>query len=148
MAIEISGEQPVNASPERVFDTLLDTSRLKAAIPGCEDLTVRADGSFLLTIAVGIGPIRKTAKTVISLLEVDPPRRLVAVRGKPGELTGPGRVEAEITVRPAGAGSMIAYKVELEAAPPFSAMGDFLLKPAIRKGVQQFFAGLASGAAA
>jgi hypothetical protein len=148
MAIEISGEQPVNAPPERVFDALLDAGRLKAAIPGCEDLTLRGDGSFLLAIAVGIGPIRKTAKTVISLVEVDPPRRLVAVRGQPGELTGPGRVRAEIDVAATGAGSLIAYRVELEAAPPFSAMGDFLLKPAIRKGVQQFFASLAAGAAA
>jgi carbon monoxide dehydrogenase subunit G len=146
MAIEISGEQPVGASPETVFDSLIDTTKLKAAIPGCEDLTLREDGSFLLAIAVGIGPIRKTARTVISLVEVDPPRRLVAIRGRPGELTGPGRVQAEIDVRPSGAGSLIAYKVEVEAAPPFNAMGDFLLKPAIRKGVQQFFANLAAAA--
>lgn len=145
MAIEASGEQAVAASPEAVFAGLLDPERLKAAIPGCEALTIRPDGAFALTIAIGIGPIRKTATTVISLVEADPPNRLVAVRGRPGELTGPGRVEATIGLSPQPAGTLLAYRVEMEAAPPFSALGDFLIRPAVRKGVQQFFATFAEG---
>jgi carbon monoxide dehydrogenase subunit G len=147
MAIEVTGEQIVAAAPESVFAGLLDPARLKAAIPGCEALTIRPDGAFALTIAIGIGPIRKTATTIISLVEAVPPVRLVAVRGRPGELTGPGRVEAAIDLAPAAGGTRLAYKVELEAAPPFSALGDFLIKPAVRKGVQQFFAGFAAGLA-
>ena len=52
-----AAETRVAASPETVWETLLDPAKLAAVIPGCHALEPVGDNAFRAEVSLGVGPV-------------------------------------------------------------------------------------------
>ena len=60
--MELVGEQLIHAPRDRVWQALMDTETLRAAIPGCESVTDEGDGSYSAIVVAAVGPLRARFK--------------------------------------------------------------------------------------
>jgi 2-furoyl-CoA dehydrogenase large subunit len=142
-----SGEARVAASPEKVWDILLDADALASIIPGCHGVQRLTPTHFKADVTLGVGPVKGRYKAEVELSDLAPPRSAVlsgAVTGALGTGGGSGRV----TLAPDGAGgTIIAYTYEAAVGGKVAAIGGRLLDGAARAIIGQFFAALARRAA-
>ena len=61
--MQMSGQETIAASRQRVWDTLYDPELLKRCIPGCQSLTQEADDRLRVIAEIKIGPILISAIT-------------------------------------------------------------------------------------
>ena len=57
MAVNMDGEERIDAPIGKVWEALNDPEILKACIPGCESLDKKSERELAATVALKIGPI-------------------------------------------------------------------------------------------
>jgi len=63
---------------KEIWEMLLDPECLKDCIPGCESVVIQSNGEFEGTVKVKIGPIKARFKVVLTIVEKQPPVRLIS----------------------------------------------------------------------
>jgi uncharacterized protein YndB with AHSA1/START domain len=97
-------ERHIAATPETVFSYLTDPAKLVAWMGTRAELDPRSGGRF----RIEVGPGNVAAG---EYLEIDAPHRLVFSWGWEGdEALPPGSTTVEITVAPAGSGSLLRLR--------------------------------------
>src|SRR4029453_16133335 len=69
----------VEAPAETVWEFLVDPARLAPCLPGCQALEVVDPKTYRVTLGVKVGFLSTTQDMRMTLVEMDRPRRLVAV---------------------------------------------------------------------
>lgn len=85
----------IPAGRQKAFDTMLSASALSGCIPGCESFEVTGEGSYRVTMDVGIGAVRGKYQATVDLSEVNSPesfRMTVQGKGSAGSIRGDGLV--------------------------------------------------------
>ncbi len=137
------GRAEVGASPQAVWDMLLDPSTLQAVIPGCHRVEKVSDTHFRAEVTLGIGPVKGKYRADIKLSDLDPPRAVTlsgAAEGALGHGAGDGRIM--LAPRDDG-GATLTYKYEAEIGGKVASIGGRLLDGAARVIIGQFFGALA-----
>jgi len=75
-ALRANDSVVIPATPQQVFDTLLDPQTLKAIIPGCHDLELEGENRYRADVTVGVGMIRARFEAKVALSDLDPPHSL------------------------------------------------------------------------
>ena len=75
-ALRANDSVVIPATPQQVFDTLLDPQTLKAIIPGCHELELEGENRYRADVTVGVGMIRARFEAKVALSELDPPHSL------------------------------------------------------------------------
>ena len=57
MAVDMQGEERIEAPVAKVWEALNDVEVLKACIPGCESLEKTSDTNMAAVVSLKIGPI-------------------------------------------------------------------------------------------
>ena len=94
--VKISGEFTVNATRDKVWETLNDIEALGSMIPGAKGLTEVGPDEYTATMDLGIGPIRTSFKGRVRISERDEPNSYkLQVEGdsRHGWMNGTGKVE-------------------------------------------------------
>lgn len=136
--MKIQGAYKVPATRDVVYKQLLDPDVLAHALPGCEELTPNADGSFQARMKVGIAAIKGTYQGRVEVLDANPPegfRMRVNAQGKGGFLKGEGR----ITLTTTDAETTVSYSGETQVGGVIASVGQRMIQAATRKIVDQFF---------
>ena len=84
-----------NISTDAVWSFLTDADRIALCLPGCEALVPAVDGSYEMTMSVGIGAIRGKFSGAIRLHDVHPTTdyaMTVSGSGAPGFVNGVGSI--------------------------------------------------------
>jgi len=145
-----NGTTEIAASPEAVFNVLLDPRALARVIPGCHELHAVGEHRYRADVTVGVGLVKARYEAEIALSDLDPPHSLrLSGRGVSslGSASGSGRV----TLAPAPGGTRLAYDYQAEVGGKVAAVGSRMLEGAARVVLAQLFEQLgrqASGAAA
>jgi carbon monoxide dehydrogenase subunit G len=136
--MKIEGTYEVNASRQRVFQSLVDPAVLQRCMPGCERLDEVDVNYYSTTLRAGVGSIKGAFTGNIRLDEVDPPERYKMVvdgKGQPGFLKGSGVVELEeqqgIT--------LVKYHGDIQVGGTIASVGQRMLQGAARMMISQFF---------
>lgn len=74
--MDFKDDRIIAATPERVWECLLDPSVLKECVPGCQSLTGNVDEGFVATVVQRVGPVKATFKGVVELSELIAPHSL------------------------------------------------------------------------
>lgn len=93
--MRIESTHTVPTDRQTTFDTMLSQDGLRACIPGCESFEQTGEGSYEMTMKVGIGAIKGTYKASVKLSEVVSPssfRMTVTGKGSAGTVKGDGTV--------------------------------------------------------
>lgn len=137
------GSAEVSASPQVVWDMLLDPNTLQAVIPGCHSVEKVSDTHFRADVTLGIGPVKGKYRAEVKLSDLDPPHAVTLSGSAEGAL-GHGAGEGRIALVPReGGGTTLTYKYDAEVGGKVASIGGRLLDGATRVIIGQFFSALA-----
>jgi 2-furoyl-CoA dehydrogenase large subunit len=137
------GRAEVGASPQAVWDMLLDPNTLQAVIPGCHSVEKISDTHFRADVTLGIGPVKGKYRAEVKLSNLDPPHAVTlsgTADGALGHGAGAGRIT--LVVREGG-GTTLTYKYDAAIGGKVASIGGRLLDGATRVIIGQFFSALA-----
>jgi len=145
MPLGAKGQIEFGTSPENIFQVLLDPSRLKNVIPGCESIIQTREGADILyeciaVVRIGIIKAKFTSKLRIS--EINQPNEFVLLgegRGSLGFAKGQGKVNLSIV----GDKTQLSYDYQAKVSGKLASVGSRLLESSIRIVLDQLFKALA-----
>ncbi len=145
--MKIEGAYEIHATPERVFNLLIDPEILSRFIPGCERLEQTLENTFALTIKAGVGSIKGIFNGNIRLEELRPPehfRMVVDGKGTAGFLKGTGNLD----LKPNAEATTINYSGDVQVGGTIASVGQRMLLATAKMMASQFFTALEAEATA
>ncbi len=136
-----SGSAQVAASPQDVWEMLLDPQTLKSIIPGCHAVEEVAPHIFRADVTLGVGPVKGRYIARVALRDLDPPNS-VLLEGEVNGALGTGGGTGHVTLTPAEGGTTLAYRYEAEVGGKVASVGGRLLDGAAKIVIGQFFEAL------
>ncbi|HET8711516.1 MAG TPA: carbon monoxide dehydrogenase subunit G, partial [Spongiibacteraceae bacterium] len=112
--MNMTGEQRIAASPQRVWEALNDPEILRASIPGCQSLTKESDVRFTATVEIKVGPIGARFKGAVNLEDLNPPHGYTLILEGNGGIAGSMKGAAKVRLQADGAGTLLTYDVDAQ----------------------------------
>ncbi len=142
-ALHGTGEARVPATPEAVWQALLDARTLASIIPGCHDVEQVTATHFRADVTLGVGPVKSRYRAEVKLDDLVPPRSATLIGSAIGALgSAAGKGHVALATDGAG-GTIITYDYDAEIGGKAAAVGGRLLDGAARIVIRQFFEALA-----
>jgi len=117
--MQLHGSRTLDAPRTAVFDAICDPATLLAVIPGCRAIEKTGDGEYRGEIVLRLPGIVGTYRTVVSLVEADPPSH-----GRlEGEVVGSlGSIKGQATFRLTDAGdeTIVEYDGQATISGPLA----------------------------
>lgn len=136
------GKARVSASPQAIWNLLMDPEQLAAIIPGAHGVSKPSEDRFRADVTLGVGPVKGRYKVDVALSDLDPPRSALLTGRAAGALgMGEGAGRVSLTALPDG-GTEIAYEYEARVGGKVASVGGRLLDGAARIVIGQFFTAL------
>ncbi|MGB4825726.1 MAG: molybdopterin cofactor-binding domain-containing protein [Paracoccaceae bacterium] len=132
------GRTRVPASPQAVWDILLDPKALAKVIPGCQELQAVGANAYHADVIMGVGPVRGLFEANVALRDLVEPKSAVLI----GNVTGPlgsGGGTGHVTLEPDGDGTLVNYRYEVNVSGKVASVGGRMLDGAARILIGQFF---------
>jgi len=140
MAVDMNGEERINASIDKVWTALNDADVLKACIPGCESLEKKSDTELAATVTLKIGPIKARFNGEVELKNLKPPHSYtIAGEGK-GGIAGFAKGGADVTLKEEGPdATTLIYVAKADVGGKIAQLGSRLIQSTSKKLATQFF---------
>ena len=142
--MDLSGEYSFEASPEQVFDAMIDPNVVAVCMPGCERLEPIGENRYRAVLSMGIAAITGRYEGTIELRDLNRPSSYVLAidsRGKPGFVKGEGRLELTAAE---GGGTTVKFSGKAQIGGTIARVGQRLVGGASKMMTDKFFACLAS----
>jgi hypothetical protein len=145
--MDVTGSYSFNASPDRVWDLMMDPVAIASCIPGCEMLVPEGPDRYRAKIMIGLAAITGTYEgTVVITEKVEKSSYRLAVegQGKPGFVKG----DAAIALRAAGGTTLVEVSGTVQTGGAIARLGQRLIGAAAKMMQDRFFACMQSKIAA
>jgi hypothetical protein len=139
--MKLEGTHQLQASRERVYQSLIDAQVLQRCIPGCERLEKTGEDAYSVTMRTGVGSIKGVFNGNVRLEDLRRPehyRIVVDGKGAPGFLKGAGDFELEEQ----GGTTVIKYRGEVQVGGTIAGVGQRLIQATAKMMATQFFTAL------
>ena len=138
-ALRANDSVVIPASPQQVFDTLLDPQTLAAIIPGCHDLVLAGENRYRADVTVGVGMIRARFEAKVALSELDPPHSL-RLSGSGNSSMGSAQGQAKVRfVELENGHTRLEYQYQVAVSGKVAAVGGRMLQGASKVIIGQIF---------
>ena len=142
MNLQAQGEVDIAATPQQVYDTLLNPDALARVIPGCHSLQADGPNNYRADVTVGVGFIKARYTVQLQLSDLDPPHSLcLAGSGQSVMGTGAGRGQVRLTAT--STGTRLHYDYQAQVGGKVAMVGSRMLEGAARIIIGQLFESLA-----
>lgn len=140
MAVDMNGEERIDASIDKVWAALNNADVLRACIPGCESLEKKSDTELAATVTLKIGPIKARFNGEVELKNLKPPHSYtIAGEGK-GGIAGFAKGGADVTLKEEGPdATMLIYVAKADVGGKIAQLGSRLIQSTSKKLATQFF---------
>lgn len=145
--MEMTGENRIPASRDKVWAALNDPEILKASIPGCQSLEMTSDTEMTATVQAKVGPVKATFKGHVTLSNIDPPNGYTISGEGKGGVAGFAKGGADVKLTPDGDGTLLAYKVNAQVGGKLAQIGARLIDATAKQMADQFFAAFSANVA-
>src|SRR3954465_5289576 len=137
--MEMSGEQRIPLSQQRVWEALNDPEILKACIPGCERIERVTDNEYKVAMTAAVGPVKAKFTGKLMLGDLDPPHAYSLAFEGSGGAAGFGKGSAQVRLVPAASGTLLTYKATASVGGKLAQIGSRLIDGVARKMADDFF---------
>ncbi|CAN7269086.1 carbon monoxide dehydrogenase subunit G [Phenylobacterium sp. LjRoot225] len=138
--MQMSGEQQIAATRQRVWEALNDPEILKRCIPGCQSLEKEADDRLRATVAVKIGPIGARFNGAVTLADLDPPNGYTITGEGQGGTVGFAKGGAKVRLADDGAGgTLLTYDVDAQVGGRLAQLGGPIIDATAKQLAGKFF---------
>lgn len=137
--MDMTGEYRISAPRQRVWQALNDPETLKAAIPGCEELTKLSDNEMEAKVRAKVGPVSATFTGKVTLSDLNPPISYkIAGEGK-GGAAGYAKGGADVSLAEDGADTVLSYNAKADVGGKLAQIGSRLIQGTAKKMADDFF---------
>ena len=137
-ALSASGSTQIPATPDKVFDVLMDPVMLAKVIPGCRELERIGENRYRADVTISIGMIKARYEATISLSDIKPPNSL-RLQGSGVSSLGGAEGGGDIVLEANEQGTLMKYQYEAEVQGKVAAVGGRMLEGAARMVLGQLF---------
>lgn len=141
--MDISGTYTFNATPDRVWNLLMDPGVIASCIPGCDTFEPDGEDRYRATLTVALAAITGTYAGTVVLSDKVPHAsyRLTAEgQGRPGFVKG----SSAIALRPEGATTIVEVTGTVQTGGPVARVGQRLIGGVSKMMLDRFFSCLQS----
>lgn len=139
--MEMEGSRRIAADRATVWAALNDPEVLKAAIPGCSELTGTPEEGFQATVTQKVGPVKATFKGVVQLSNVVPGESYT-IRGEgKGGAAGFAKGGADVRLEEEEGATLLVYAVQASVGGKLAQLGSRLIDGFAKKMADNFFEG-------
>ena len=142
--MELSGSHTFDAPQPVVWKVLTDPETLRRTLPGCRQFETQPDGSYKVTLSIGIAAIKGIYNGTVRMTNERPPNSYtleMSARGGVGFVEGRG----DFTLTPSGEDNrqtLLSYTGEAHAGGKIAGVGQRLLHAGANLVIGQFFKAL------
>lgn len=139
--MELSGSHTFDAPQQAVWHVLTDPETLRRSLPGCQKFEPQPDGSYQVTMSIGIAAIKGTYSGTVQMVDERPPDSYglkVSAKGGVGFVDGRG----DFTLAPAGeddSKTLLKYTGQAQVGGKIAGVGQRLLQSGANLVIGQFF---------
>jgi len=138
--MEMTGEQLIPVSQEKVWRGLNDPEMLKACIAGCESIEKVSDSEYKVVIVAAVGPVKAKFNGKLLLSDLNPPDSYSLSFEGSGGAAGFGKGGAQVSLKPEGAGTRLSYTAKASVGGKLAQVGSRLIDGVAKKMADDFFA--------
>lgn len=139
--MQMTGEQPIAAPRQKVWEALNDPAVLAQCIPGCQSLDRDGPDRFVAVAEVKIGPIGARFKGNVQLSDIDAPNGYTITGSGNGGIAGSAKGGAKVRLSDApGGGTLVSYEVEAEVGGRMAQLGGPIIDATAKNLAGKFFA--------
>ncbi|HEV2140777.1 MAG TPA: SRPBCC family protein [Candidatus Dormibacteraeota bacterium] len=133
--MQLENSFQVNAPPEKVFDYLLDVTKVVGCVPGAELTEVVDASTFKGRVKIKVGPITVAYNGTARISDRNDAERFAVLSAEGRETTGSGsaRASATMKVQPAGEGSLVEIVTEYHVAGRVAQFGRGVMEDVSKK---------------
>jgi carbon monoxide dehydrogenase subunit G len=139
MAILMEGSVELAAPRLLVWAELNNPERLKACIPGCEQLEMTSENEFRAIAKMKIGPVSARFKGRVMLGDFDPPNSYSISGAGEGGIAGFAKGVATVRLQESDGKTRLSYKVDVQIGGKLAQLGQRLINGATKKLADEFF---------
>jgi len=137
--MELTGSREIAADRAIVWAALNDPDVLKAAIPGCQELTGGPEQGFEATVKQKVGPVSATFHGAVQLSNVvEGSSYTISGEGK-GGAAGFAKGSADVRLEDKDGGTLLTYDVKANVGGKIAQLGSRLIDGFAKKMADQFF---------
>ena len=145
--MKIEGSQIIKAPRELLYRKMLDPEILRRCLPGCQSLEDDENGSYKMTLKVGVGVINGIFTGSIKLEEMKEPehyKMIIDAKGPVGFLKGHGLID----LSEQGEKTLLSYVGEISVGGAIAVLGHRMIQSTAKSMAEQFFAAVENEALA
>lgn len=140
--MKIDGSAVLHATPEKVWEAILDPAVLSGVIPGVQSLTTLGENHYALSVSLGVASIKGTYAGEVRLSDLVAPSSLTLHAAGAG---APGTIDTTVgvTLTDNGDGTTgLAYSADAMVGGMVGGVGQRVLTSVARKTAGQFFSAI------
>lgn len=145
--MELSDSRLIAASPDAVWQAILDPEVLKACIPGCESLTGSVETGYEAVVVQKVGPVSARFTGVVTLSDIVQGQALTITGEGKGGAAGFAKGGAKVSLAPEGEGTRLTYEVKASVGGKIAQLGSRIIDGFVKKLADQFFENFATAVA-
>lgn len=137
--MELTGTRQIAADRATVWAALNDAEVLKAAIPGCQELTGDPEKGFEATVKQKVGPVSATFHGAVQLSNIVPGESYTISGEGKGGAAGFAKGSADVKLEDADGGTLLSYVVKANVGGKIAQLGARLIDGFAKKMADGFF---------
>ena len=139
MAMNMKGQERIEAPVAKVWEALNDPDILKECIPGCESLEMKSPTEMAATVLLKIGPIKAKFAGQVELKNLNPPRSYTIFGEGKGGVAGFARGGADVVLAEDGDATVLTYTAKADVGGKMAQLGSRLIQSTSKKLAGKFF---------
>jgi hypothetical protein len=136
--MNFEGTCQVNAPREKVWEFVIDPTRIGKCLPDLKSLEVEADNRFTAVARVGIGFMKGDFKFQLAIVEQTPPSH-ARLRGTGSGVGSNVNMETSIDLAEVDQGTKLTYKAEVQIGGTLASVGQRVIGGSVEKTIAQVF---------
>lgn len=137
--MDMSGEQRIPASREKVWKALNNPNVLRKCMPGCESMEKKSPTEMTATFKVKVGPVSASIKSDVTLTNVNAPESYTLVSEGSGGIAGFVKGSADVHLHEEDGETVLRYETKVQVGGKLAMLGSRLIDSSAKKLTAQFF---------
>ena len=140
--MQMSDTRRIKASPQQVYDALLEPEVLKHCVPGAQEVTGSPNEGYEATVVQKVGPVKATFKGQVSITDLVPGKSMTISGEGKGGAAGFAKGGARVTFADADGETELGYEVDAKVGGKLAQLGSRIIDGFAKKMADQFFSNL------
>lgn len=137
--MKLTDTREIKASPQVVWDAILNPEVLKECIPGCESMTGSVADGYEAVVKQKVGPVSATFTGLVQLSDIVEGKSLrISGEGK-GGVAGFAKGGAMVSFEPIAGGTRLTYEAEANVGGKIAQLGSRIIDSFAKKLADEFF---------